>query len=220
MLPQAVCSIFNNLIDHLADSPIGMEHIHHALRPPPRDSEPPRDVACCIVNFPLKEEILCKAREKGCILFNGIEIKLFQDLSQITLQNTCTSRPLLDALCFMLSQHPDGSFRFVYLPPPEVTLHSSPHRKTFIHSAINSNFLNGTISRLNRENQSLSALRPRLKDSAPDGVDCILLRPTTDFHIERYPDAVPGCPRLLVGTTKRFKHIILPVSAIMNCSWF
>lgn len=54
-LLQAICSIFNNLLDCLVDTPIVMERLHLALRPPPRDSEPPRDVVCCIVNFPLKE---------------------------------------------------------------------------------------------------------------------------------------------------------------------
>lgn len=98
-LQQTVCSIFNNLLDRPADSPIEMEHINHALRPPPHDSEPPRDIICCIVNFPLKEEILRKARERGHILFNGADIKLFHHLSQITLQNRCSLRPLLDILC-------------------------------------------------------------------------------------------------------------------------
>lgn len=53
---------------------------------------------CCVVNFPLKEEILRKARERGCILHNGTEIKLFQDLSHITLQNRRALCPLLDLL--------------------------------------------------------------------------------------------------------------------------
>lgn len=98
-LLQAICSIFNNLLDHPADSPIEWERLNCALRPPPCDSEPPGDAVCCIVNFPLKEEILRKAREMGRILFNGTEIKLFQNLFQITLQNSRTLRPLLDALC-------------------------------------------------------------------------------------------------------------------------
>lgn len=86
-VPQAICSIFNDLLGCPADSSIEMERAHRALRSQPRDSEPPRDVMCCIANFPLKEEILCKARERGRIMYNGTEIKLFQDLSQITLQN-------------------------------------------------------------------------------------------------------------------------------------
>lgn len=98
LLQQTVSNIFNELIDRPADSPIEMERIHRALRPQPRDNEPPRDVICCIVNFPLKEEILRKAREKGWIIHNGTEIKLFRDLSQITLQNRRALRPLLEAL--------------------------------------------------------------------------------------------------------------------------
>lgn len=97
-LQHTVCSIFNDLLGRPADSPVEMERIHRALRPPPRDNEPPRDIICCIVNFPLKEEILKKARDRGRILLNGTEVKLFQDLSQITLQNRRTLRPLLEVL--------------------------------------------------------------------------------------------------------------------------
>lgn len=97
-LPQVICAIFNDLLDRLPDSPIEMERLHRALRPPPRDNEPPRDVICCIVNFPLKEEILRKARERGRVQHNGVEIKLFQDLSPTTLQNKRALRPLLDHL--------------------------------------------------------------------------------------------------------------------------
>lgn len=75
-LPQIICTIFNDLLGHPAD----------------------RDVICCVVNFPLKEEILRKARKRGCILHNGTEIKLFQDLSQITLQNRRTLHPFLELL--------------------------------------------------------------------------------------------------------------------------
>lgn len=97
-LQQTICTIFNELIDRPADSPIEMERAHRALRPVPRENEPPRDIICCVVNFPLKEEILRKARERGRILHNGAEIKLFQDLSQITLQHRRALRPLLDVL--------------------------------------------------------------------------------------------------------------------------
>ena len=40
-MPLAVCAIFNDLLERPADAPIEMERIHRALRPPPRDSEPP-----------------------------------------------------------------------------------------------------------------------------------------------------------------------------------
>lgn len=76
-LQQTICTIFNDFIDRPADSPIHMERAHRALRSQPRDNEPPRDVICCVVNFPLKEEILRKARDRDQILHNGAEIKLF-----------------------------------------------------------------------------------------------------------------------------------------------
>lgn len=97
-IQQNICSLFNDLMERPADSPIEMERAHRALRPQSRDNEPPRDIVCCVVNFQLKEEILRKARERGQILHNGVEVKLFQDLSQITLQNRRALRPLLDAL--------------------------------------------------------------------------------------------------------------------------
>lgn len=79
-LQQTICPTFNDLIDRPADSPIDMERAHHALCPQPRENEPPRDIICCVVNFLLKEEILRKERERGRILYNGAEVKLFQDL--------------------------------------------------------------------------------------------------------------------------------------------
>lgn len=97
-IQQTLCTLFNDLIGRPTDSPIDMERAHRALRPQPRENEPPRDIVCCLVNFPLKEEILRKARERGRVIFNGTEVKLFQDLSQITLQNRRALRPLLDAL--------------------------------------------------------------------------------------------------------------------------
>lgn len=97
-LQQTICAIFNDLIDRPADSPIYMERAHRALCPQPHENEPPRDIICCVVNFPLKEEILRKARKRGRIIHNGAEIKLFQDLFQITLQNRRALLPLLAAL--------------------------------------------------------------------------------------------------------------------------
>lgn len=63
-LHQCVQSIFNTLLDRPHDSPIEMEHMHRALRPKGRDSDPPHNVICCLVSFPQKEDILKRVRER------------------------------------------------------------------------------------------------------------------------------------------------------------
>lgn len=57
---STVMSLFNNLLDRPAQTGIEMEQIHRALRPKGRDTDPPRDVVCCIVDFKIKVEILKK----------------------------------------------------------------------------------------------------------------------------------------------------------------
>lgn len=70
-LEQTVTNVFNDLMDRPADSPIDVERIHRALRPRGCENYPPRDIICCLVNFPLKEAILRKARERNRVLPNG-----------------------------------------------------------------------------------------------------------------------------------------------------
>lgn len=53
---------------------------------------------CCLNDFLLKEEILRKARGRIHFTFQGSDIKIFQDLSNITLQRRRELRPLLDVL--------------------------------------------------------------------------------------------------------------------------
>lgn len=57
-LSPAVTGLFNDLLNRLPQTPISMERIHRALRPKGRDTDPPRDIICCIVNYRPKEEIL------------------------------------------------------------------------------------------------------------------------------------------------------------------
>ena len=91
-------TIFNDILERPPDSPIEFERIHRALRLRGRENDPPRDIICCLVNFPLKEAILRKAREKNRVIFNGTEIKLYQDLSNITLQQRRALRPITEQL--------------------------------------------------------------------------------------------------------------------------
>lgn len=97
-LPQTTSALFNDLLGRPPAVNIDFERIHRALRPRGRDTDPPRDVVCCFVSFRLKEDILRKARERREILLQGSEIKIFQDLSPITLQKRRDLRPLLDLL--------------------------------------------------------------------------------------------------------------------------
>lgn len=75
-----------------------MERIHRALRPKGRDTDPPRDVICCIVDYKLKEDILRQARGTPRLLHDRAPIQIFQDLSSITLQHRRDLKPLLETL--------------------------------------------------------------------------------------------------------------------------
>lgn len=75
-----------------------MERIHRALRPKGRETDPPRDIICCIGNFKLKEDIIKMARGRQQILHEGAPVQIYQDLSGITLQHRRNLRPLLEAL--------------------------------------------------------------------------------------------------------------------------
>lgn len=75
-----------------------MERIHRALRPRGRDTDPPRDIVCCLVDYGLKEEILRQARGQH-LSHSDSPVQIFQDLSGITLQHHRDLKPLLDVLC-------------------------------------------------------------------------------------------------------------------------
>lgn len=98
ILAQTTRSIFNDILGRPPDVAVEFERIHRALRPRGRESDPPRDVVCCLTNFRLKEDILRCARDRGEFRLQGSEIKIFQDLSPITLQKRRDLRPLLDLL--------------------------------------------------------------------------------------------------------------------------
>lgn len=63
LLPNVV-GIFSNLLDRTPTTPIDLERIHRSLRPKRRESDPPKVIVCCLVDFQLKEEILRKARNR------------------------------------------------------------------------------------------------------------------------------------------------------------
>lgn len=64
-LSTSVTKLFNYLLDRPLLMPINMERIHRALRTKEKDSDPPRDVICCLTDYKLKENILRSARIKS-----------------------------------------------------------------------------------------------------------------------------------------------------------
>lgn len=97
-ISSAVTSLFNDLLNRPPQTQISMERIHRALRPQGRDTDPPRDIICCIVDYRLKEEILRQARLRRQLQYAGTSVQIFQDLSSITLQHRRDLKPLLDVL--------------------------------------------------------------------------------------------------------------------------
>lgn len=97
LLPS-ITDLFNKLLNRPPQTHIEMERFHRALRPKGRDTDPPRDIVCCIVDFKLKEEILRRARMNSQIIHEGKQVQIYQDLSGITLQHRRDLRPLLDTL--------------------------------------------------------------------------------------------------------------------------
>lgn len=63
-----------------------------------REEDPQWDVICCIVDYRLKEELLRRARVLMPLQHNDKEIRIYQDLSSITLQHRREMRPLLEVL--------------------------------------------------------------------------------------------------------------------------
>lgn len=68
------------------------------MKPKGKSTDPPRDVICCISDFQLKENILRNARLRHKYWHEGSELQVFQDLSNITLQNRRDLKPLLELL--------------------------------------------------------------------------------------------------------------------------
>lgn len=87
-LTRSVIALFNDLLERPPATPIAMECIHRALRPRGRDTDPPRDIICCLNDFPLKEEILRKARAS----LNGhtVNLRVPEDL-----EHFCTNLNIL-----------------------------------------------------------------------------------------------------------------------------
>lgn len=93
-LEHTLSEVFNRVMGAPNDPPILFVRAHRALRQRGRESDPPRDTICCLVDFKIKEKIMRAARNHGPIVFRGKELSLFQDLSNITLQHRRALMPL------------------------------------------------------------------------------------------------------------------------------
>lgn len=124
-LSPIVASLFNSLLDRPAQTVINMERIHRALRPKGRDTDPPRDIICCLVDFKIKEEILRKSMNRSQLVFERAPIQIFRELSTITLQYRRDLKPLLDTRRAKgIKAITSGSSLFVYQPPHKAVQHS------------------------------------------------------------------------------------------------
>lgn len=91
-IQPVLSTIFKDLLNRPHDSPTEMEGTHSCV-PGLETPNPHRDTICCLVNFALKGEIMRKARDRGHVMYNGMEIKLFQDLSQLTFTKQMRAAP-------------------------------------------------------------------------------------------------------------------------------
>uniref|UniRef100_H3AHM4 L1 transposable element RRM domain-containing protein n=1 Tax=Latimeria chalumnae TaxID=7897 RepID=H3AHM4_LATCH len=64
------------------DSPLEFERAHRALRPRPSSEQRPRAFVIKLLRFPVREQMLRRAREKGSLDWKGNKIMVFPDLSQ------------------------------------------------------------------------------------------------------------------------------------------
>lgn len=96
-LQTTLQSIFNNLLGEPPTKHIEMDRAHRALRPKGAASKP-RDVICRVTSYPLKESIMRQARIARKVIFDGVQIQLYPDLSWITLQKRRLLQPLLQIL--------------------------------------------------------------------------------------------------------------------------
>lgn len=77
-IQHAVSAICNDRLDRPPATVIESERIHQPLHPRGRDTDPSRDIVCCLTSFHLKEENLRKAHNR-VPSYGDADIKIFQD---------------------------------------------------------------------------------------------------------------------------------------------
>lgn len=101
----------NDLLERPPDFPLPLERCHRALRPQGRPTDSPRDAVCFIVDFKMKEELMCRARDRETVQHGEAAVQLYQDMSPITLHQRKALRSLLDVLWTQVIQY---SWRFPF----------------------------------------------------------------------------------------------------------
>ncbi|OCT78735.1 hypothetical protein XELAEV_18029824mg, partial [Xenopus laevis] len=71
--------IFNGILEREAHTVIPIDRAHRVYKPRNAPPDAPRDILCCINDFPTKEKILLKARKTKQLSFEDNAIILLQD---------------------------------------------------------------------------------------------------------------------------------------------
>lgn len=88
---------FNDLLGETTDKHIEMDRAHRVLRPKGPASKP-WEVICQVHSYPLKKDIMRKARSIRKLVFDNSPVLIYPDLSWITLQKRRLLQPLLRTL--------------------------------------------------------------------------------------------------------------------------
>uniref|UniRef100_A0A8C5QZU8 Uncharacterized protein n=1 Tax=Leptobrachium leishanense TaxID=445787 RepID=A0A8C5QZU8_9ANUR len=93
-LSEAFCMVLGRSQSEL----IPMDRVNRALRPKPPPTAPPRDIICCLPDYPLKEKIMAKARLSRTWAFGERSLEFYQDLAPFTLAARRCLQPVTQAL--------------------------------------------------------------------------------------------------------------------------
>lgn len=99
-LISTVQKIFCHILGDFAPEIIELDWAHRIPSHNAQKVETPRDVICKVHKYAVKESIMKMARSKPEIVFDGINLALYPDISRRTLYQRRLVRPLLEALCF------------------------------------------------------------------------------------------------------------------------
>ncbi|OCT96131.1 hypothetical protein XELAEV_18013814mg, partial [Xenopus laevis] len=97
-LLEVVTQLYRHVLDKPSSYIIDIERVHRALRPRGLAQDKPRDVICCLTRYPIKQEILLKAKKFHPLTFKDSDIMILQDLSWHTLQQRRLIQPLLASI--------------------------------------------------------------------------------------------------------------------------
>ncbi|XP_040275957.1 uncharacterized protein LOC120991127 [Bufo bufo] len=97
-ITTTIISICGSLLGPDYPQEIAIERAHRALRPKPKPTEPPRDIICKFLNFPVKAAILDAARNHADLSYEDNRLEIYQDLAPSTLKKWRALKPLTNWL--------------------------------------------------------------------------------------------------------------------------